>query len=110
MRSSQRYRLPLPENFATRSRIYSGEQLDQGRFAGPVLADDGVDFPSLKTEIDSLESVGRSKPLVQLFQDELWRSRRRRASFIAVATVLCGVHRHFRLEAQQLLSLGFVII
>jgi hypothetical protein len=45
--------------------VDAGEQLDQRRLAGPVLADDGVDLAGLEGEVDRLERVGRPEALVE---------------------------------------------
>ena len=54
----------------------AGEQLDQRRFAGPVFADDGVDFTCLKGQIDSLQRVGGAESLVELLENQKRRADR----------------------------------
>jgi hypothetical protein len=71
----------------------SGEQLDQGRLAGPVLADDGVDFACLKGQIDGLQSVGGAESLIELFENQKRRAAGYRTRFRITPTLLCLVHR-----------------
>ena len=49
--------------------MYASEQLNQGRFAGPVLADNGMDFTPLKSEINRLQRVRPAESLIQFFKD-----------------------------------------
>ncbi len=50
----------------------AGQQLDQGRFAGAVLADDGVNFAFLECQVDAFQRVRGAEPLVEFFQNENW--------------------------------------
>ena len=58
----------LPQDGAGGLGIDPRQQLDQRRFAGPVLADDGVDLPRHEAEADRLQRVGAGKLLVELAQ------------------------------------------
>src|SRR5215469_18024170 len=79
MRSRQSDWLPFPENFPARPWIHPGQQLDQGRFAGSVLSDKGMDLTRLKSEIDRLQRMCPAQPFIQLFEDEQRRGGRHRA-------------------------------
>jgi hypothetical protein len=72
--------------------MYACEQLNQGRFAGPVLADNGMDFTPLKSEINRLQRVRPAESLIQFFKDEQGRGGRRRAGCVLFA-ILRRVHR-----------------
>ena len=66
----ERDRLAVPEDLAAAARMDAGQQLDQGRFAGAVFADDGVDFALLEGEVDGLQRMGGAEALVELAQLE----------------------------------------
>ena len=55
----------------------AGEQLDQRRLAGAVLADDGVNLALVESQIHGFERVGRAEALVELVQGEKRRAMRR---------------------------------
>ena len=72
----------------------AGEQLDQRRFAGPVFADDGMDFTCLEDQVYSLERVGGAKSLIELLENQKRRASGHRACFVVtLLTLLRLVHR-----------------
>ncbi len=54
-RRRQHHRLAVEQHFAGRELVHAGQRLGQRRFAGAVLADDGVDLAGLQREIDVLD-------------------------------------------------------
>ena len=70
MRGRQRRRLAFPDDLAGGARHDAGQKLDQGGFAGAVLADDGVDFAGLEGEVDRLQRMGAGIVLFQAAQFE----------------------------------------
>jgi hypothetical protein len=60
----------LPEDASGGARVHARQELDQGRFAGPVLADDGVNLSGPEREVHALQGVGAGKALVELAQLE----------------------------------------
>ena len=98
VRIDQRDRLAAPKDFAGGSGIDAGQQLDQGRLARAVFADDRMDFALFERQIHRLERMGRAEAFVELVQDEerravaaspaksgagmdIWRSTRRARRF-----------------------------
>ncbi len=51
----QQHRLAVEQHFTGREPVHAGERLGQGRLAGTVFADDGVNFATLQREIDILD-------------------------------------------------------
>jgi hypothetical protein len=77
-RIDERGRPAAPQRFARGARVDGGQRLDQGRLAGAVLADDGVDFAFLEGEVHRLQRVRRAEALVQLLERENGDARSRR--------------------------------
>ena len=48
----------------------AGQQLDQRRLAGAVLADDRVDLAFFESQVDGFQRMGCAETLVELFEDE----------------------------------------
>ena len=71
----------------------AGEQLDQRRFAGPVFADDCMDFTCLKDQVHSLQGVGGAKSLVKLLENQKRRANGHRACFVVTLALLRLIHR-----------------
>ena len=70
MRGRQCCRLALPDDIAGGARHDAGQKLDQGRLAGAVFADDGVDLAGLEGEIHRLQGVRAGIALFQPVQFE----------------------------------------
>ena len=62
----------------------AGQKLDQRRFTGAVLADDGVDLALFEGEVDCLQGMGRAEALVELVERQ---DRRPGAAWRASAEV-----------------------
>src|SRR5450432_2202034 len=88
MRAGESDRLAFPEDVAARARMNAGEQFDQRRFAGAVLADDGVNFALFEREVDGLQRVGGAETFVELLQRE---ERNRAGAWRCVGAI--GLHR-----------------
>jgi len=56
-------RLPIHAYLAGIARVDAGEQLDQRRLAGAVLADQRECLAGTRVEVDALESMGGAKCL-----------------------------------------------
>src|ERR1700730_7318373 len=78
----------------------AGEQLDQRRFAGPVFADNGMDFTCLEDQINSLERVGGAKSLTKLLENQKRRAYGHRACFAVTLTLLRLIHRPRGLQGR----------
>src|ERR1700730_14279685 len=78
----------------------AGEQLDQRRFAGPVFADDGMDFTCVEDKVNSLERVGGAKSLVKLLENQKRRANGHRAFFVVTLALLRLIHRPRGLQGR----------
>jgi hypothetical protein len=114
VRRGERYRLAFPIDFAARAHVNAGEQLDQRRFAGPVFADDRMDFTRLENQIDGLQRVGGPESFVELLEDQKGRAGGHRACLVITPTLLRLIHRQSLVTGRQknlppnlLLELGF---
>src|ERR1700675_2191389 len=74
VRRGERNRLAFPIHLTAGAYVDAGEQLDQRRFAGPVFADNGMDFTCLEDQINSLERVGGAKSLIKLLENQKRRA------------------------------------
>ena len=77
----KRHRLAFPIHFAAGAHVNAGEQLDQRRLTGPVFAHDGMNFTSLKSQINGLQRIGGSESFVEFLEDQ-------RGAPVATAPVL----------------------
>ncbi len=79
---AERDRRAAPINLAAAAGIDAGEQLDEGRFAGAVFADDGVNLALFEAEIHRFERVRRAEMLIEFGQAEQRRARRAAVVFV----------------------------
>ena len=93
VRRGERDRLAFPKHFTAGAHMDAGEQLDQGGFAGAVLADDRVDFACLKGQIDGFQRVGGAESFVEFLEHQKRRAAGHRACFRITPTLLRLVHR-----------------
>ena len=63
-------RLPVEHDRPAVRPLDAGEDLDEGRLAGSVLTDEGVDLTPGDGEVDVLEGVDARKGLVDTFHDD----------------------------------------
>lgn len=88
VRGSERDRLSLPKYFSARAYMDAGEQLDQRRFEGAVLANDRVDFTRLENQIDGFQRVGGAESFVEFLEHQKRRAGGYRACFRITPTFL----------------------
>ena len=93
MRRRQGDRLSFPVDFAALTDMNPRQHFDERGFTRAILANDRVDLPGLKLQINRFERMGGSKALVQLLENEQGL-----ALPCGRATLLRLIHRRPRLS------------
>src|SRR3984957_1740508 len=65
LRRSKRRGSTLDPDLATVGKLDPGKHFDEGRFAGPIVADKSDGFSRFNIEIDAVESVDARIPLME---------------------------------------------